>query len=67
MLSKVLFESHKYVVCITRAGLSVQDKQSNTGRLLPPTGRDFATWLVAFKEAIDKDESRNFCKGFLGK
>lgn len=62
-MSRVIFQNRYYVVCLTRAGLSVQRGQ--TGRLLPPTAPDYATWVKAFETALDAREAAALAKGFL--
>ena len=63
MLSKVLFESHGYSVCLTRGGLTVQFR--DRGKVMPPTHPQFQEWLDAFNNPMDKDESLALCREFL--
>lgn len=55
--SKVVFEDGAYVVCLTRAGLSVQNKNKGDGKLLATGTKAFREWLEAFTSAIDRQES----------
>lgn len=63
MLSKVIFESHGYSVCLTKAGLVVQFR--DRGKVMPRTHSQFQEWLDAFDTALDKDESLALCRTFL--
>ena len=61
--SRVIFESHGYSVCLTKAGLSVQFRKRGKG--MPPNHPQFREWLDAFDTALDKDESLALCRAFL--
>lgn len=63
MQSRVIFETHGYSVCLTKAGLSVQFR--NRGKVMPPTHSQFQEWADAFDTALDKDESLALCRSFL--
>lgn len=63
MLSKVIFESHGYSVCLTKAGLSVQFR--DRGKVMSPTHPQYQEWVDAFDTAMDKDESLALCRSFL--
>lgn len=65
MESKVLFENAYYSVCITKAGLSVQNRKTNKGICLPPHGKDYATWVNSFNNTMDKSEANYLAKCFL--
>ena len=57
LASRVIFENQNYVVCLTKAGLSVQNKRKGNGRLLPVDSPKFSEWVEAFETAIDNQES----------
>ena len=63
MLSKVVFESHGYSVCLTKAGLSVQFR--DRGKVMPHTHSQFREWLDAFNNPMDTGESLVLCREFL--
>jgi hypothetical protein len=63
MKSHVIFSHRGYVVCLTRAGLSVQFRDK--GKVMPRTHPQFDDWMVAFQEALDKTESLALCRYFL--
>lgn len=63
MLSKVIFESHGYSVCLTKAGLTVQFR--DRGKVMPPTHSQFREWLDAFNNPMDTGESLALCRAFL--
>lgn len=66
MKSRVIFENSFYVVCLTRAGLSVQNKRKgDTGKLLKSDAKDFGEWVKAFDTAIDARESHTLARAFL--
>lgn len=56
-MSAILFENRHYVVCLTRAGLTVQNKYTETGRRLKQTHAQYADYVQAFRESISEDES----------
>ena len=62
--SRVLFDSGRYVVCVTSAGLSVQSKRSHTGQLMKPEHAQYGAWVTAFESSY-ADELENLCRGFL--
>lgn len=61
--SRIIFQGHGYVVCLTRAGLSVQ--RGGKGKLLPPTHPQFSAYVEAFDTALDAQESADLCRGLL--
>lgn len=61
--SRIVFENGHYVVCLTRAGLSVQSKRNGDGRLLAD---NFGDWLEAFDTAIDRDEAHMLARAIYG-
>lgn len=63
--SKVIFENRYYSVCLTKAGLSVQNKLSGAGKILPPTAKGFNDWVKQFESCLDNVESHWLAKGFL--
>lgn len=60
--SKVLFENQHYIVCQTKAGLSVQNKHKGNGKLIPTDHKDFTEWVDSFIVAIDAQESNSLAK-----
>jgi hypothetical protein len=62
MKNKILFENAHYVVCVTRAGLSVQNKRNWKGKLVPLASADFNAWVAAFDASIDNSESNALAK-----
>ena len=62
--SKVIFQDNLYVVCVTKAGLSIQNKRTNKGKLIPANSPAFGEWLYAFENSLDDTESRDLCRAF---
>lgn len=62
MTSKVIFENQHYVVCVTKAGLSVQNKKKGTGKLLLRGTQAFLEWLLAFENADNSSESNELAR-----
>lgn len=58
MQSRVVYEDGSYTVCSTRAGLTVQHKQTGKGTLLTSNTEH---WIEALDTAIDTAESRKLC------
>ena len=63
--SRVLFESRTYVVCITTAGLSVQNKNTNNGVNMQPSHKQFNEYLEAFKNIDDMAEGIMLCRSLM--
>lgn len=61
--SRVIFQGHGYVVCLTRAGLSV--KRGDKGKVLPPTHAQYNDYVEAFDTALDADESVALCRALM--
>jgi hypothetical protein len=53
--SRIIFQNQHYVVCLTRAGLSVQRVKTGKGICLPH-GDACNEWVAAFDTAIDNAE-----------
>ena len=63
--SRVLFENRVYVVCITSAGLTVQDKTKGSGKRLAP-GDQCDEWVSALDDPSgDAVEKVSLCQGLL--
>lgn len=63
--SRVLHQSGRYVVSLTRAGLVVQHHASGTGRLLPRAHSQFGDYVDAFETAIDSKESDALARALI--
>ena len=66
--SRVIFENQHYVACVTKAGLSVQNKHQNRGKLLLVNTKAFWEWLVSFDDAIahsNATECNAFCRAIF--
>ena len=57
MQSRVVFQDAHYVVCITRAGLSVQSTRTGKGHVIPHDVPACAAWLENFETALDAVEA----------
>ena len=61
--SRVLFTSNTYVVCVTRAGLTVQDlRNGKKGVCLKPDHPQYNEYMSAFETAFDSSDAENLCK-----
>ena len=65
VVSRNIYNSSRYVVCLTRAGLIVQSHRTGVGVNLPITHPQFQDYVDAFDTAIDADESNALCRALL--
>lgn len=56
MTSRIILDAHGYIACVTRAGLSVQNKRTGKGKLIRLAEPDCATWIEAIETAMDDRE-----------
>jgi hypothetical protein len=61
-LSRVLFEDRHYVVCLTRAGISSQDKTTGKGKVMPPSHQHYKGYLEGFEGDGDEHEKHVLAK-----
>ena len=66
IVSRTIYNSGRYVVCLTRAGLTVQSHRTGTGVNLPPSHPQFQNYVDAFDTVIDSAESNALCRALLG-
>lgn len=57
MTSRIILDARGYVVCVTRAGLTVQHKRTGKGVLIPLSHPDYAEWIDAIETALDDREA----------
>ena len=65
IVSRELFNSARYVACITRAGLIVQSHQSGTGRVMAASHPQYADYVEAIEHAIDAKEGDALCRALM--
>lgn len=65
IVSRNIYNSGRYIVCLTRAGLTVQSHRTGVGVNLPPSHPQFQDYVEAFDTAIDADESNALCRALL--
>ncbi len=61
-VSRELFNSGRYNVCLTRAGIVVQHHSTGTGKLLPTSHPQYEQWVTAWDALLDTDEGNALCK-----
>ena len=64
MESQVILENGYYVACVTKAGLSVQNKRTGKGLMLPPTAKDYQHWVNTFMHPDNKSDFNYLAKSF---
>ena len=65
IVSREIFNSSRYCVTLTRAGLIVQNHRTGTGKRMEQSHKQYDTWLEAFDSAIDAEESEALARAFL--
>lgn len=55
--SRILLDAKGYVVCVTRAGLTIQNKRTGKGRLIVDSDPAYAEWVDAIATAMDDQEA----------
>ena len=65
IVSRELFNSTRYNVCLTRAGVVVQQHSTGTGKLLPVSHPQYSDWVVAWDDTIDTQEGESLCRALL--
>ena len=65
VVSRELFNSSRFVACVTRAGLIVQSHQTGTGRLMPASHPQYAGYVEAIEGAIDAHEGNALCRALM--
>ena len=65
VVSRELFNSSRFVACVTRAGLIVQSHRTGTGKLLPHTHPQYAGYVEAIETALDMQEGDALCRSLM--
>lgn len=61
-MSRILYQDQWYCVCVTKAGLTIQNKKTSKGKLYERSHPQFAEMLESFDTAIDKYECLNLAQ-----
>lgn len=64
-VSRELFNSSRFVACVTRAGLIVQSHRTGTGKLLPHTHQQYADYVEAIETVMDTEEGDVLCRALM--
>lgn len=64
-MSRILFQSPAYVVCLTLAGLTVQRHSTGTGVNMAPTHPQYNQWVQAWDDLVDTTEGVALCRYFI--
>jgi hypothetical protein len=64
-MSRILFQSPAYVVCFTRAGLTVQRHSTGTGANMSPHHPQYNQWIHAWDDLVDTAEGVALCRYFM--
>lgn len=64
-VTREIFNSSRYCVTLTRAGLIVQSHRTGKGSLLPIGHPQYADYVKGIETAIDTDEVELLCKALL--
>lgn len=64
-VSRMLFNSARYVACVTRAGLIVQSHRLGTGRLMPSNHPQYKDYVESLESVIDDAEGDALCRALM--